>query len=962
VDSHGSRHGLEDLVFECLERIDADGESALEAVCREHPSRAQQLRDRVALLRRMGLHGAPDGAPAMPDRLGDFRLVERLGTGGMGVVYLAEQVSLGRSVALKLIRPEQLYFAHARERFRREIEAIALLQHASIVPIHATGEENGIPYYAMEYVRGASLAQVLAAFSGRDPSKLTGRDLRDLIVAAAPSGADPAGDLFVGSWSEVSAKIARALALAVQHAHERGVLHRDIKPSNVMIAADGRVVLLDFGLASLGSNSALTRTGSQIGSLPYMAPEQLRAQIDRIGARTDVYGIGVTLYELLALAPAFSDPGDTEVLRERILAAQPRPLRSLHAGLGSDLALVCSTAMQPEPGERYASAALLAADLANVLALRPIAARAPSPAARVVGWARRNPARATATALAAALVIGGPLVFGLQQIAANRRIAAINQDLARALGESELQRTRADRERAASERNLHKAVAAVDTMLTRVGQETLRDVPQMVTVRRDLLEDALRFYSDFLDERQGDPDLRRAVQLSQSRVSAMRVMLGDLTDAEGELETLVDELRARAESPDAEDETLSTFADLMGRLGEVNSWRGNFDASESRISEAITVFERIPAPRRTADIELRRGAAYDKLAELERRRGRTAEAEAAARAAVAISREGLVRFPARTEFVLALGHQLDRLGTILLRSRREVESIDVLSEAARKLQDYRESEPGDVHGREKLASASINLANAFDALQRADEARASSERALELDEGLVRDFPDVPAYRTDLAVVHLQLFGHDYRAARLDEAEVHVRRALELQESVADQFAKDSTFLAEVSGTLNSLAALQIERGQDVESLATTDRGLAYLERALAMAPDNGQWLHARRVMRNNAAMTLVALGRWREAVDSAEKIDPVDDARWHSRRAGFFERAARIAARDESLEASERSRASQELCERALAELTRAVELGQTDWSVLDDPDELTSLRTDPRFEALVARSTQPK
>ena len=131
---------------------------------------------------------------------------------------------------------------------------------------------------------------MLAAFAGRDPAQLTGRDLREVVLAASPRGADPAGALFSGSWSEVGARIALALALALQHAHERGVLHRDVKPSNVMIAADGRVVLLDFGLASLGAGGDLTRTGSQIGSLPYMSPEQLRGTSERIGARTESTG------------------------------------------------------------------------------------------------------------------------------------------------------------------------------------------------------------------------------------------------------------------------------------------------------------------------------------------------------------------------------------------------------------------------------------------------------------------------------------------------------------------------------------------------------------------------------------------------------------------------------------------------------------------------------------------------
>ena len=392
----------------------------------------------------------------------------------------------------------------------------------------------------------------------------------------------------------------------------------------------------------------------------------------------------MTLYETLALAPAFVDPGDTEVLRARILAASPRPLRELFKGIPADLALVCRTAMHPELERRYASAGELARDLENVLALRPIAARAPSAAARLADWARRNPARATAAALATALVVGGPLVFGLQQRAANERVAAVNVRLVAA--------------NAAADRNLRQAVDAVDTMLARVGHETLRDVPQMVSIRRDLLEDALRFYAGFLAGSDGDPELRRRVELARSRVSALHVTLGDLAEAERELGLLLDTLRAAAARPDADDETLRVYADVAGRLGEVLARRDDHAGAGARIREAIVAHERVPDERRTAYAELQRGQCFDKLGDLEERRGRVAEAEDAVRSAVAISRSGVARFPDDSAFVLALGRQLDRLGTRLLHGGHPDRAVEALRESVARLESYREREPGDAQG------------------------------------------------------------------------------------------------------------------------------------------------------------------------------------------------------------------------------------------------------------------------
>ncbi len=361
---------LEQLVFEAIERRAQGGAEALERWLSEHGGRAGEVRAELERLARIGLlPGSPAVASCFPERLGDFRLIERLGAGGMGVVYAAEQVSLGRPVAR--------------------------LQHPGIVPVYTVGEEQGLPYFAMERLDGCTLADVLRALAGRDPASLAGADLARAVQPDAPGR----GAMFEGAWIDACLRLARDLAEALEHAHSRGVVHRDVKPSNVALTRSGRAMLLDFGLAlSGGEDQRLTRSGFLAGSLAYMSPEQLEGRSDLDG-RTDVWSLGVTLYELLTLSQPF-EGGTQETTRERILRGEfPRP-RAHNARLAADVETVVLAAMERDRARRYATAGDLARDLGNLLARRPIEARRLGLSLRILRWGQRHP-RATAAWLAA---------------------------------------------------------------------------------------------------------------------------------------------------------------------------------------------------------------------------------------------------------------------------------------------------------------------------------------------------------------------------------------------------------------------------------------------------------------------------------------------------------------------------------------------------------------------------------
>jgi formylglycine-generating enzyme required for sulfatase activity/tetratricopeptide (TPR) repeat protein len=363
---------VDEALDELLERV-LDGEvldidAFISARPRLDADQRERLRNRARVLAGDG-KGSSGLRPAreLPfEKLGEFRLLRRLGEGGMGVVFLAEQSSLGRLLALKVMRPELSGSASAEKRFEREAHAIAQLRHPSIAAVYAAGEEAGVRWLAMELIPGLGLDQVL-------------RDSGPVAPARAVR------------WAS---SLARALACA----HEAGVIHRDVKPSNVRIAPDDRALLVDFGLARLADASTLSVTGSFHGTPCYASPEQIESSVREVDARTDVYSLGATLYECITGRAPFQGETSAQLFHE-ILTREPVPPRRLDPSISRDLETVVLHAMEKDPDRRYASAAAFADDLDALLEMRPIRARPSGPLTRSLKWSRRN--RGTAAALGA---------------------------------------------------------------------------------------------------------------------------------------------------------------------------------------------------------------------------------------------------------------------------------------------------------------------------------------------------------------------------------------------------------------------------------------------------------------------------------------------------------------------------------------------------------------------------------
>jgi hypothetical protein len=571
-----ARDPVDLLVERFLERRRSEPKLTAEQFAAEHPQQAAALLDLLPTILALEGHkrdraasGSGGRRAALPklERLGEFRIVREVGRGGMGVVFEAVQESLGRKVALKVLPQAALLAGNQLERFRREAQIAAQLHHSNIVPVFGSGESDGYHWYAMQFIEGEGLD-----------------GWREAQRAAPPQGP--------GAWrtrARFVARLGAQAASALHHAHGFGTLHRDIKPGNLLLQGGDHLWVTDFGLAKALEAEGLTHSGDILGTLQYMAPEQFQGRYD---VRSEVYALGVTLYELLTLKPAFAGGSRSEVM-ERIRQHRREPLRKACPELPEDLAVVVEKACALDPQDRYADCSALARDLRAFLDDQPVAARRLSAAAQLRRWGRRNRALAS-LAVATSLAVVGTGVMGWVSYGVTSE----------ALARAEVSATLAAQESRRAEQNLDVTLdafgrvfdALVGPAPTLAVDEDEETGEATVLVRavvdpKDLalLQEMLAFYDRFAAQNEGNAALRFETARACWRVGMIHARLGapvNLEAAGKAYQQALDHLGAVADR-----DVRRERAAVLVESAQLARRRGQSDAARSALAAALALLE-----------------------------------------------------------------------------------------------------------------------------------------------------------------------------------------------------------------------------------------------------------------------------------------------------------------------------------------------------------------------------------
>jgi eukaryotic-like serine/threonine-protein kinase len=753
-----------DVTDQILTDLRAGREPDLAAIAQRYPALAGELEDHAAQLAAILQADAPAGTDDMPRRIGDFYLLREVGRGGMGIVYESEHLSTGRRAALKVLTGAALLDPIRRQRFQHEAQAAARLKHPHVVPVFTVNTEGELPYYAMQFIDGPSVAAVID-------------DRRRQSRNGAPANPE---------FYRTAARWAAQAAAALHYAHEDGIIHRDVKPANLLVDGTGNIWVADFGLARLRGEVTLTATGDTVGTLRYMSPEQAQGARGVADHRVDIYALGATLYELLTLEPVIAGEDRAEVLR-RLLDDDPQPPRSVQPAIPHDLETVVLKAVRKDPAERYATAQEFADDLERVLAGEPVQARRPTSRELARRWARRHAVRLAIAGgvlvLLSAILAASTALTVRAYAEANRNAADAkrNQDEAkRNQDEAKLAQQVAERKQDYAERSRAVARRAVDQVLTGVVRDWLDGDTELEPVQQHLLEQLLACCQELANEDPTDTEARFRVAEARHHAGAILLRLGRYEPALQSQQQALAELASLDPTPAAHRFLRSR---CLNSAGGSLYFLGKQAKAEQGLREAIALVDGL----RTEDPKnpVYRFHASVLLGNLAFRvrtdPARYAEAFDLYDRAVRVLRELLTEDPNHFRAMSQLSYV--RTGQALLHDR--LNRPPAAEEAARESVDLArrlvKERPADRQYRDLLASGLFTLAGHLTEVRRDAEALPLAEESVQITADLMADFPASALYREKYGVRLGELVDALIRLGQVPRAEQMAIRSVEIQ-------------------------------------------------------------------------------------------------------------------------------------------------------------------------------------
>ena len=787
----------------------------------------------------------------LPDIPG-FEVLGEIGEGGMGVVFKARDLGLNREVALKMLSSGAAARKSELERLQMEAEAIARLKHDHIVQIYGIGQHEGCAYLSLELVGGGNL---------QEQSHGAPQPLRHAV------------------------ELVRSIARAVHYAHQNGIVHRDLKPHNILLTADGRPKITDFGLAKhLEGTSQQTQTGAVIGTPNYMSPEQAAGRTGQVGPLTDVYGLGGILYYLLTGRPPHIGETGIETLRS-VTESEPVPPKLLNPRVSRDLQTICLKCLEKDPRKRYESAEAVADELRRILDGQPIHARPVGWPTRFTRWCGRNPRVAGLAALLMMVTLCGVLgvLWQWRHAESQSRLATVNFQTAR---------------------------QAVDKFYNEVSQNKLLDVPGLQPLRKELLESALQYYQDFIEHDTGNPDLRNELAQSHFRVGQITALVGSRQDALREFnrarEITADLLR---ENPDdvnlnirmarihnasgrlqrelGEPENAMSSAEAAGQLSvalldqyphiegiatelasSVNNIAmlhldaGNAISAEEAFQIAISVLGPLADGGAGPEIHDALAGVYNNYGNLHWQSGDLPKAASSYEQAAGIQATLISLSPEVQDYRADLGRSFYNLANVHAESDDPEAAQQAYEQSLMIFDELAEQNPSVTSYQYRLANVHTEIGLFRKSLDQQDLARQSLQQAIDIGEKIVARNPEVTEYRATLARTCHNLGSFHYEAGDHAAATEAMDEAIRIRQALAEENPNVVVYRELLSDTLNNLALTLSDQGKPVEALARLELALELKQALVENHPENVRYRYDLSLVYETQGQVLWQTGR----------------------------------------------------------------------------------------------------